>query len=102
MNKAVDIRGKMFRPKLEDPAAHASFTVSKLFQNIFGETESKKWFTIRDARNYPRRTDCRGNPDRIDWATQISEVNFDHRKNRMESRRLSCAKKVGFRFIAIR
>jgi hypothetical protein len=54
INEAIDIRGKMFTPKVEGPATNISLTPSELFENIFGEADSKKWFTIRDARNYPR------------------------------------------------
>lgn len=53
-DEPVDILGKIFRPKVEDPTANTSLTPSELFQNIFGEADSKKWLTIRDARNYPR------------------------------------------------
>ena len=53
-DEPVDIQGKIFRPKALKSAAHTSLKASKLFQNIFGGADSSRWFTIRDARNYPR------------------------------------------------
>jgi hypothetical protein len=54
INEPVDILGRTFRTKVQHPVANTMITSSKLFQNIFGEADSQKWFTIRDARNYPR------------------------------------------------
>jgi hypothetical protein len=51
---SLDILGKKFRLKVKNPVANTMIMRSKLFQNVFGEADSQKWFTIRDARNYPR------------------------------------------------
>jgi hypothetical protein len=49
----VQILGREFRPKANSPEGAKPLQFSSLFQNIFGEPDSRKWFTVRDAKNYP-------------------------------------------------
>jgi hypothetical protein len=54
IDEPVDILGRIFKTKVKNPVAKTKIGRSKLFQNIFGDADSAKWFTIRDAPNYPR------------------------------------------------
>jgi hypothetical protein len=55
----VQILGREFQPKASSPEVTKRLRLSNIFQNIFGEPDSKKWFTIRKAKFYPgEKRDC--------------------------------------------
>jgi hypothetical protein len=53
VEEPVNILGRLFRPKAKTLHSERPLPFSKLFQNIFSEPDSDKWFTVRDAKNYP-------------------------------------------------
>ena len=50
----VDIGGKSFRPKPEPLRTLPPLRTTALFNRLFREPGSDRWFTLRNARNYPQ------------------------------------------------
>jgi hypothetical protein len=50
----VQILGRVFQPKINSPDMVKPLQSTSLFRNIFGETDSRRWFTLRNAKFYPR------------------------------------------------
>ena len=50
----VQILGRVFQPKINSPDMVKPLQSTSLFRNIFGEPDSRRWFTLRNAKFYPR------------------------------------------------